>query len=256
MIRYTRCRYAPSSFIYVCLLFVTLGFAGCLASQQSSEPESPPAAEETAAERPLAALQLSSPKTEYTAEEAIPVELTIQNGKFDLLVPFFSVATKGAFTQITVTDANGQVVDPPRAITQEHPQKYVKRDGSSVRSIQGFDLKADAKEELTLRDLQRYYRLKPGTYTLTLAIELAVYRDSITEEHPEVIELRSDLARIRNDPNLQPTAKQDALNYYQDQIKFIEEQYAAEEKALYLPVKSLRGKAMLVSNPVTLTIVE
>ena len=94
-------------------------------------------------------------------KEEIPLELNIQNGKFDLLVPFYSVATRGAFTQIAVKDANGQVVEPKRALTQEHPQKYVKHHGKSVRCIHGFDFKADANQELTLKDIQRYYQLQP-----------------------------------------------------------------------------------------------
>ena len=204
--------------------------------------------------RPLAELQLSTPKTNYAVKEEIPLQVNIQNGKFDLLVPFFAVATKGAFTQVTVKDVNGQIVEPKRAITQEHPQKYVQHDGKSVRCIQGFELKASMNQELMLKDLQRYYQLQPGTYTVTLAIALEVYRDSIVEEPPEVLELKRDLARIQNDPNLQTAAKQDATNYYQEQIKFIQERRKDEETNIYLPVKSRRGKASLVSNEITLTI--
>jgi hypothetical protein len=105
-----------------------------------------------------------------------------------------------------------------------------------------------------LKDLQRYYRLQPGTYTVTLAIELEVYRDSITEEHPEVLELQQDLARIMRDTNLQAAAKQDAVNYFQEQIKFVQERHKDAEKNIYLPVKSRRGKASLVSNEIALTI--
>ena len=105
-----------------------------------------------------------------------------------------------------------------------------------------------------LKDLQRYYQLQPGTYSVTLAIELDVYRDSIAEEDPEILELRRDMTRLQNDPNLQTAAKQDAVNYYQEQIKFIQERSKDEQKNIYLPVKSRRGKASLVSNEITLTI--
>ena len=130
------------------------------------------------------------------------------------------------------------------------------RDGKSVRCIQGFELKAWTHQELTLKDFQQYYQLQPGTYTVTLAIELEVYREFVTEQHPEVIELERDLARLQRDPNLQAAAKQDALNYYQEQIKFIKERYKDEIKDIYLPVKSRRGKTSLVSNEITLTIAE
>ena len=242
-------------------LFLLLGVVtiiGCVGSLQTTTPQ-PETAEtastpETEAPTALAELQLSTPKTNYAAKEAIPLELNIQNGKFDLLVPSFSVATKGAFTQITVTDANGQIVNPKHPITQENPQKYVQSDGKSVRCIHGFELKASANQELKLKDIQRYYLLQPGTYTVTLSIELEVYTESITEEHPEIRELKQDMARIQNDPNLQGAAKQDALSYYQEQIKFIQERHKDAVKDIYLPVKSLRGKASLTSNSITVRV--
>ncbi len=244
--------------ISLCLLLLVFTLAGCLGNMQSMQTATDAPASTTAeteeSSRPLVELQLSTPKTNYTAKEEIPLELNIQNGKFDLLVPSFSVATKGAFTQITVKDTNQQIVEPKRAITQENPQKYVKQDGKSVRCIHGFDFKADANQELTLKDIQRYYQLQPGTYTITLAIDLEVYRESIIEDHPEVVELQRDLARLQNDPNLQAAAKQDALNYYQEQIKFIKERNKDEVKDIYLPVKSRRGKAPLVSNDITIMI--
>ena len=241
--------------LYLLLLLVT--FAGCIGSMQPMQQESEETDSTTETEkspRALAELQLSTPKTNYAVKEEIPLKVNIQNSKFDLLVPFFAVATKGAFTQVTVKDANGQIVEPKRAITQENPQKYIQHDGKSVRCIQGFELKASMNQELMLRDLQRYYRLQPGTYTVTLAIALEVYRESIIEEDPEVRELKRDLARLQKDPNLQAAAKQDATNYYQEQIKFIQERSKDEVKNIYLPVKSRRGQAPLVSNEVTLIV--
>lgn len=242
------------SFSFLLLVFTLVGCLGNLQTMQTATdaPDTPTETEEPS--RPLTELQLSTPKTNYAAKEEIPLELNIQNGKFDLLVPFFSVATKGAFTQITVKDANRQIVEPKRAITQEHPQKYVTKDGKSVRCIQGFDFKADVNQELTLKDIQRYYQLQPGTYIITLAIDLEVYRESIIEDHPEVIELQRDLTRLQNDPNLQAAAKADAVNYYNEQIKFIKERHKDEVKNIYLPVKSRRGQASLVSNEITVTI--
>ena len=245
-------------FSLFCLFMTVVTLAGCLGGMQTTatQPETDAAASATEAEAPraLAELQISTPKTNYTPKEAIPLELNIQNGKFDLLVPFFSVATKGAFTQITVNDANGQVVKPKHPITQENPQKYVSRDGKTVRCTQGFELKASENQELKLKDIQRYYLLQPGTYTVTLSIDLEVYTESITEEHPEIRELKKDMARIQNDPNLQGAAKQDALSYYQEQIKFIQERHKDAAQDIYLPVKSLRGKASLVSNSITVTV--
>ena len=242
------------------LLMSVVTVIGCLGNLQTTTNQTQTETDEAAtaeAEVPtaLAELQISTLKTNYAVKEAIPLELNIQNGKFDLLVPFFSVATRGAFTQITVNDANGQVVKPKRVITQENPEKYVAAsDGKSVRCIQGFELKASANRELSLKDIQPYYQLQQGTYTVTLTIELEVYKESITEEHPEIRELKQDMARIQKDPNLQGAAKQDAVSYYQEQIKFIQERHKDAVKDIYLPVKSLRGKTSLVSNSITLTV--
>lgn len=242
--------------LFLLLSIVTI--IGCIGSLQTTTPQpetdEATSAAETETPTALAELQLSTPKTNYTPKEAIPLELNIQNGKFDLLVPFFSVATKGAFTQITVKDASGQIVNPKHPITQENPQTYVQSDGKTVRCIHGFELKASTNEELKLKDIQRYYLLQPGTYTVTLTIELEVYTESITEEYPEIRELKQDMARIQNDPNLQGAAKQDALSYYQEQIKFIQERHKDAVKDIYLPVKSLRGKAVLTSNSITVTV--
>ena len=242
-----------------CYLLIVLTLTGCLGSLQTTttqtQTDETASTAETETPQALAVLQISTPKANYAANEAIPLNLNIQNGKFDLLVPFVSVATRGAFSQITVTDANGQTVEPQHLITQENPQKYVVgNDGKNVRCIQGFELKASENQELLLKDIQKYYQLQSGTYTVTLAIDLEVYQESITEEHPEVLELRKDLARIQNDPNLQAAAKQDAVNYYQEQIKFIQERHKDVVKDIYLPIKSRRGKATLVSNGITLTV--
>ena len=247
----------PPKLVTLYLFSFIVILAGCVGNLQTMQQENNETTATTETEEPappIAELQLSTLKTNYTAKEEIPLQVNIQNGKFDLLVPFFAVATKGAFTQVTVKGVNGQIVEPKRAITQENPQKYVQRDGKSVRCIQGFDFKASMNQELTLKDIQRYYQLQPGTYTVTLAIDLEVYRESITEEHPEIAELRRDLTRLQNDPNLQAAAKQDAVNYYQEQIKFIQERSKDEERNIYLPVKARRGKASLVSNAITLTI--
>lgn len=256
MVLHTLDRHIAKS-IPLCLFLLVFTLAGCLGNLQTMQTTTDASAATTETEdpsRPLTDLQLSTPKTNYAAKEEIPLELNIQNGKFDLLVPFFSVATKGAFTQITVKDTNGEVVEPKRAITQENPQKYVTHDGKSVRCIHGFDFKADATQELRLKDIQRYYQLQPGTYTITLAIDLEVYRNSIIEDHPEILELKRDLTRLQTDPNLQAAAKADAVNYYQEQIKLIEERHKDEVKDIYLPVKSRRGQASLVSNDITVTI--
>lgn len=236
-------------------LILLVSLSGCLGSQQTATQSAEEAtSSEMETPRALAELQLSTPKTTYAVKEEIPLELGIQNGTFDLLVPFAHVATIGAFTQLTVTDASGNRVKPKRPITMENPQKYVMHDGKSIRCIRGFELKAAARQLVALEDLQLYYRLPAGNYEVTVAMELEVYREFVKEQHPQVLELHRDLARIQRDLALPADAKRDALNYIQEQIEFIEEKHKDEVKDIYLPVKSRRGKALLSSNSIALTV--
>ena len=116
-----------SKYMPLLLLLSVVTIIGCIGSLQTTTTQSETAETESAAETEtataLAELQLSTPKTNYATKEAIPLELNIQNGKFDLLVPSFSVATKGAFTQITVKNANGQMVNPEAPNYAREPAK-------------------------------------------------------------------------------------------------------------------------------------
>ena len=237
-------------FIPFCLIFMVM--LGCLGSQQTTT--QPTGA--TDAPQALAEIHLSTPQTSYAEKEAIPLEISILNGKFDLFVPFVTVATKAAFTNLQVTDVNGEDVKRKRPITMENPQKYVVHQGKSVRCIQGFELKAGTQQVVSLEDVQQFYRLPAGTYTLVVEVELAVYRESLIEPHPQVVELEKDIARLQSNTDAALTAavKRDAIQEIRSQIEFIKSKHKDEEKALYLPVQSRRGKASLMSNVITLTV--
>ena len=239
------------------LLIVCL--VGCLGSQQTAtqtiEPET--ASTETGTEKSaLAALELSASKTTFSAQEAIPLELAIQNGKFDLLVPISSVSTQRAFKQLTVTNSNGEVFKMKKPVPLGSALKTLYKDGKSVRCIQGFDMKAGTTQTVSLENLQTYYQLQPGSYTVKVTIELEVYREFMEDQHPEIIELQREIQKIQNSTNPQftPEVKKEAISYTQDQIDFIKEKYKEELQNIYLPLKSLRGKASLVSNSISLTI--
>lgn len=237
-------------FIPFCLISIVM--LGCLGSQQTTTQP----IEATAAPQALAEIHLSTPRTNYAAKEAIPLEISIQNGKFDLFVPFVTVATKAAFTNLKVMDVNGEDVKRKRPITMENPQKYVSHQGKSVRCIRGFELKAGTQQVVSLEDVQQFYRLPAGTYTLVVEVELAVYRESLIEPHPQVVELEKEIARLQSNTDAALTAavKRDAINEIRDQIEFIKSKHKDEEKTLYLPVQSRRGKTSLMSNVVTLTV--
>ena len=198
-------------------------------------------------------LSLTTPKLTYASKDAIPLELSIQGGEFDLLVPFADVATSGAFTQLKVKDTNGNTVEPKRLIAQATSEEiFIEKDGKSIQCNQGFELKAAATQVVSLEDLRKYYQFQEGSYTIELTIELQVYRDFLKKRHPEVMELEEEIKRIQKvtDGHVSAADKRSAVNDLQQQIDFLEKKH----RKIYLPVKSLLGKASLASNSVILTI--
>lgn len=237
-------------------LLLIICLVGCLGSQQTTQTIETETASTETEEAALAVLELSTPKTTYSAQEAIPVELTIQNGKYDLLVPISSVSTQSTFKLLAVTDSNGEVIKMKRRVPLGSTLKTLYKDGKSVRCVQGFDMKADTTQKVPLENLQTYYQLPPGDYTVKVVIVLEVYRESMEDQIPEVIELQREIQKIQNSTNPQftPEVKKEAISYTQDQIDVIKEKHKDELQNIYLPLKSLRGKASLVSNSISLTI--
>lgn len=229
-------------------LFLSFSVIGCIPSLKT---QSSPTDATTATSEVIIAL--STPKTTYTSTDPIPLELSIQNGKFDLLVPFVNVATSRAFAQLEITDTDGNIVKPKRSIpVPSSAEVFIEKDGKSVQCIQGLALKAETTQMVPLENLQKYYQLQKGSYTIALTIELSVYRDFLKKKHPEVIELEAEIKRIEDvtDAHVSAADKRSAVNDIQEQIDFLEKKH----KEIYLPVKSLLGKAMLNSNSITVII--
>ena len=228
---------------------------GCLGGQQTAtqKPIEDTSTQETES---IAVLTLSTPKSSYVGQEAIPLDLSIQNGKFDILVPMSSVTAPSAFKQLTVTDSNGTVVRMKRPIPLPDTLKTLYKDGKSLRCVQGFDIKSDFTQKVSLKNLLSHYELEPGNYTVKLAIVLEVYNEFLEDQHPQIIELQKDIMRIQNNrsPQYTPEAKKEAISYTQDQIDVIREKYKDELQDIYLPLPSYRGKAALESNTVSITI--
>ena len=196
---------------------------------------------------------LSTPKEVYVSKDTIPLELSIQSGKFDILVPYANVSTSGAFAQLSVTDSAGNVVEPKHSITAPSSEEiFIKKDGKSIQCIRGLKLEAAATQVVSVEDLQKYYQLEKGDYTITLTIALPVYRDFLKKKHPAVIQLEAEIKRIEDvtDAHVSAADKRSAVNDIQEQIEFLEK----KDKDIYLPVDSLLGKARLTSNSITLMI--
>ena len=232
------------------LLYLLLSFSviGCVAGLQK---QSSPTDVTKATSGVI--LTLSTPEATYTSKDTIPIELSIQNGKFDLLVPYANASTSSTFAQLSVTDSAGNVVEPKYSITAPSSEElFIEKDGKSVQCIQGLALKAATTQVVPLEDLQKYYQLQKGSYTIRLTMELPVYRDFLKKRHPEVIELEEEIKRIQKvtDAHVSAADKRSAVNDLQQQIDFLEKKY----NHIFLPVKSLLGKATLTSNRITITI--
>ena len=118
-----------------CLLLI-FSVAGCITSlQRHSSPT------DIAVATSGVVLLLTTPRLTYAPEETIPLELSIQGGESDLLVPFVNVATPGAFTQLKVTDTNGNIVEPKRSITLPSTKEiFIEKEGKSIQCIRGFEI--------------------------------------------------------------------------------------------------------------------
>lgn len=228
-------------------LFPVFSTVGCIAGLQT-QPSPTDAITATSG----TVLFLSAPKTTYTSTDIIPLELNIQNGQFDLLVPFIDVAS-GAFTQLRVQDTSGNTIEPKRLMHAPISEEiFVKKSGKPVQCIHGLELKAESTYTVPLKNLQKYYGLQKGSYTVTLTMELSIYRDFLEKRHPEIRELEEEIKRIQKvaDAHVSAADKRSAVKDLQQQIESLERKY----KDIYLPVKSLLGKALLTSNSITLTI--
>ena len=229
-------------------IFLIFSMVGCVAGLQK---QSSPTDVTTATSG--VTFSLSTPKTTYASTDPIPLELSIQNGKFDLLVPYANVSTSDTFAQLKVTDTDNNIVEPKRSITAPNSEAiFIEKDGKSVQCIRGLALKAAATQTVPLEDLQKYYQLPKGNYTVELTTELPIYKDFLKKQHPEVIELEEEIKRIQKvaDAHVSAADKRSAVNDIQEQIEFLEK----KDKDIYLPVDSLLGKAMLTSNSITLMI--
>ena len=229
-------------------LLLIFSVAGCITSLQTRS--LPP---DVATATSGVVLSLTTPRLTYAPKEAIPLELSIQGGEFNLLVPFINVATSGAFTQLKVTDTNGNIVEPKHSITLPRTEEiFIEKEGKSIQCIRGYELKSAATQVVAFADLRKYYEFQKGNYAIALTMALPVYRDFLKKRHPEVIELEEEIKRIQKvtDAHVSAADKRSAVNDLQQQIDFLEKKH----KDIYLPGKSLLGEASLTSNSVVLTI--
>jgi hypothetical protein len=237
---------------FICLVVCSFFVIGCLGGKsdtsvqmQATPVENPPTIME---------LQLSSSKPIYAIDEAIPLEMTTQVGKFDLLVPYAAVEGKGAFTNLVVKNEMDEIVKPKHPIALADEPKTLMRNGNHVSCIRGVDLKAGTVREALLENLNTYYKLEPGDYTLQVLMNLNVYRESLRDQSPQILEYEREVAAIQKSPKLPASEKQQAVAQLREEIEFMRSKMEDKLNKIYLPLNSLRGTAELESSVTSLKI--
>ena len=239
--------------LLICLTLWNLYATGCLTGT-TGKTEPTPTPVEPATPASLGELHLSLTKPSYSPNEPIPLDMTIQVGKFDLLVPYASVTGRGAFTKLVVKNQLGQVIPPKPPITFPAKTKTVMWEDRVVSCIQGSELKAGETRKAKLKDLRSYYKLGPGDYTLQVVMELKVYREIFSPEPPEVLEIKNEIRLVQADTVMPDDMKERMIRNLEKEIEGLRHEEAAKLDGTYLLLDSYRGAATLESNIVPLTI--
>ena len=239
--------------LLICLTLWSLYTAGCL-SGTTGKIEVNPAPEAAATPASLADLQLSLAKPSYGINEPIPLVLTIQVGKFDLLVPYATIESRGAFTKFVVKNNLGQVVSAKPPITFPAKTKTVMWEDKMVSCIQGSELKAGETRKAKLKDMKFHYKLGPGDYTLQVVMDLKVYREIFSPDPPEVHEINREIRIVRENASMPDDMKERMIHNLEKEIGALQHEETAKLGGTYLLRDSYRGMATLESNTVPLTI--
>ena len=237
--------------LLICLTLWSLYTTGCLSGTTGKTEPTPV---EPATPASLGDLHLSLAKPSYSPNEPIPLDMTIQVGKFNLLVPYAAVTSRGAFAQLVVKNSLGQVIAPKSPITFPAKTKTVMWEDRVVSCIQGMELKAGETRKASLKDLKTYYKLGPGDYTLQVLMELKVYREIFAPEPPEVLEIKNEIRIVQADASMPDDMKKRMIHNLEKEIEGLRHEEVAQLDGTYLLMDSFRGLATLESNTVPLTI--
>ena len=240
----------------ICFCVLGLGIIGCLPGtlEKAMEVEAPPTAPTAPAKPPtIAELHLSLAKGVYSADEPIPLQMSVRAGKFDLLVPAASVEGEGAFGGLIITDAAGKEVARTSPISWAPHMKNLLHDGKALDCIHGVELKSGADTVAALEDFWAYFDLAPGDYTLQVFMDLKVYREFLPDQSPMVVDIEKDILAIQRSRH-SAEAKQQAISHLREEIAAIQREQEEVYDKIYLPLDSLRGSARLESNIVSLRV--
>ncbi|MBM3239216.1 hypothetical protein FJZ31_23220 [Candidatus Poribacteria bacterium] len=238
------------------LLACTLNFLviGCIRGMPQAEQPQAVSPEEKAREEAskIARLTIGTPKTTYKLGEAIPLELKLNVGKFDLLVPQDSVEAEKMISHLVVESAEGIKIECRKTIPPSKP-KELKKEGKSVQGQPGIELKADTAISVSIENLLEYYPLtQAGVYTAQLNIVLPVYKETVVQKPDNILELEAEINAFQSDSRLSADKKQQAIVALREEISMLEEQGSRPQ--MFVILDSLRGNAELQSNVIKFTI--
>ena len=210
---------------------------------------------EEKAEVPIMKLNLSCSKSTYTANEPLPLELSITDISRDLPVAKSTVYGKGMFSGLVVKDANGNLLKPEKPISSTPTIKKLYREGKFVNCIPGLKLCQGDRIFVHLDDLSKFYSLKPGKYSLQLVTKLKIYKDEFLIEKPQVvIEYEQEIESIKKDPKLSEGAKKDGIANLEKEIKFQMSEFGKKGQEKYLALDSVEEKREVKSNEIQIQV--
>lgn len=241
----------------VFLLIIGLFLSACSKSTQQvgmeASTEGADAAEEVTegeAAALLGEVKISTSQASYAMNEAIPIELTLKVGKFDLLVPRRYVEGDGAFANLTVSDADGSTVQPRQIIAISDSADRLFYEGQTIRAMSAIELESGKEYATTLTNLRELYNLPSGQYQVQVSMRIPVYDEpKIPRQSPAIAQIEEEIALLRRDTKLAESAKSDAIAALRQQIQQLRAAAPPEEaEEYYLNISNLRGYAELESN--------
>lgn len=239
--------------VFICFCILGFGIIGCLTGPLTKAVVVETAPEAPAKPPTIAELHLSLAKEVYSADEPIPLQMTVRAGKFDLLVPAASVEGEGAFGGLIITDAAGKSVERTSPMSWAPHMKNLLHDGKAVDCIHGMEVESGAETVAALEDLRAHYDLAPGDYTLQVRMSLRIYREFLPDQSPMVVLIEKDILEIQRSRHREEV-KREAISHLREEIAAIRREQAKVFDKIYLPLDSLRGSADLESDTVTLRV--
>lgn len=248
----------------ICLLSTLSVLSGCGASStrtmksksEVKEVKSEKAAQTIIEERPedkIAKLTIQTPKNVYNLGEAIPLNLSLKVGDFDLKLPKFSVEDQTLLSKIEVKSEEGVIIPPLKTLVEPQPQSQ-NLAGKIVRLKPGIEIKAKNVVDISTNNILKYYDLKKtGKYTFQCNVVLEVYREMIEAKPRRVRELEQEIAEIQRNTKIPDESKATAIQTLREEIQdALAEQKGPRQQ--FVVLDTYRGKAEIKSNVVQVTV--